>query len=100
MQNSPTGRFDRDSSDPQDRPHQDPVRPMGGPDPYGPQDEVPGTARRSGGFGAFPFPHYSTRTRSGTQVSVGGCCLPLPIGCLMTLSVAAGAVLAARSRRR
>lgn len=64
------------------------------PGPYdasGPQDAVPGRPererRRSGGFGALPFPHYSTRTRRGTQVTVGGCCLPIPLGCLTALSV-------------
>lgn len=46
---------------------------------------------RRGGFGFFgPFPRYATTTRSGTRVSVGGCCLPLPIGCLaVVLSAAA-----------
>jgi hypothetical protein len=45
-----------------------------------------GSGRRSRG-GLFPLPHYSTRTRRGTRVSVGGCCLPIPL----TLVAAAGA---------
>ena len=54
---------------------------------------------RRGRFGVFgPFPHYSTTTRRGTRVSVGGCCLPLPIGCL-TLVATAGAAAVAVARR-
>ena len=37
--------------------------------------------RRRGGF-VGPFPYYSGRTRRGTRVTVGGCCLPLPLGML------------------
>jgi hypothetical protein len=33
---------------------------------------------RSGFFG--PFPYYSKRTRSGSRVTVSGCCLPIPLG--------------------
>ena len=36
---------------------------------------------RVGFFG--PVPYYSRRTRGGGRVSVGGCCLPIPL----TLSV-------------
>ena len=35
--------------------------------------------RGSGGFRLFPFPTYSRRTRGGGRVSVGGCCLPIPL---------------------
>ncbi|MFW5475095.1 hypothetical protein ACOCJ5_17425 [Knoellia sp. CPCC 206450] len=35
-----------------------------------------------GGFRLGPVPHYSTTTRNGTRVSCGGCCLPIPLGCL------------------
>jgi hypothetical protein len=36
-------------------------------------------ARRSG-FGMFgPVPTYSRTTRRGSRVSVGGCCLPIPL---------------------
>jgi len=38
--------------------------------------------RGRGGF-AGPFPYYTTRTRRGSQVSVGGCCLPIPLGLLV-----------------
>lgn len=38
--------------------------------------------------GLLPFPHYSTRTRRGTRVSVGGCCLPVPLGMLSALGAA------------
>lgn len=74
------------------------TQPPGPYDAYGnPQDHVPGRddatfgaadsvyeQPRRGGFSAFPFPGYTTTTRNGTQVSFGGCCLPLPIGCLAT----------------
>ena len=33
---------------------------------------------RVGFFG--PAPYYSRQTRSGGRVSVGGCCLPIPLG--------------------
>jgi hypothetical protein len=47
----------------------------------------PGT----GGFGFFgPVPYYSRRTRGGGRVSVGGCCLPIPL--------ALGVVMAAVGR--
>jgi hypothetical protein len=39
-----------------------------------------GRRRSRSGFGfTGPFPTYSTRTRRGTRVSVGGCCLPIPL---------------------
>lgn len=47
-----------------------------------------GSGRRSSRGGLFPLPHYSTRTRRGNRVSVGGCCLPIPL----TLVAAAGAL--------
>ncbi len=45
-----------------------------------------GRGGRVGFFG--PVPYYSRRTRGGGRVSVGGCCLPIPL----TLSVALAAV--------
>jgi hypothetical protein len=40
----------------------------------------PRRRRSQGGFRFFgPFPSYSTRTRRGTRVQVGGCCLPIPL---------------------
>ncbi|MCU1660336.1 MAG: hypothetical protein QOI36_576 [Pseudonocardiales bacterium] len=61
--------------------------------PYGQLDRTP-RPRRSGRFGLWgPMPYYSTRTRRGSEVSVGGCgcCLPIPI------LVAAGAFGALRT---
>lgn len=61
--------------------------------PYGPGGRRPG-------FRMLPFPNYSTRTRRGTNVSVGGCCLPIPIGCLTSVVLAgAAAVVAGRAGR-
>ena len=48
-----------------------------------------GYGRRQGRGGLFPFPHYSTRTRGGSRVSVSGCCLPIPL--MLCLSLLAGA---------
>jgi hypothetical protein len=57
--------------------------------------------RRRGRFGLFgPIPHYSTTTRRGTRVSVGGCCLPLPIGCLTVVATTLGATVVSIARRR
>jgi hypothetical protein len=55
-----------------------------------------GYGRGSRGRGGFfgPFPYYSRRTRGGSQVSVSGCCLPIPLGLMATL--AAGARLLMR----
>lgn len=45
----------------------------------------PAPAQRPGRRGRFgfwgPMPYYSTRTRRGSEVSVGGCgcCLPIPL---------------------
>lgn len=81
--------------------------PIGPRDEYGrPQDSVPGRdaqfgadpyaqeqfadGPRRGGFGMFPFPGYSTTTRNGTSITVGGCCLPLPLGCLATTLAVGG----------
>ena len=49
-------------------------RPFREPPPYDP--------RPRGRFGMWgPIPYYSTRTRRGSEVSVGGCgcCLPIPL---------------------
>jgi hypothetical protein len=54
--------------------------------------------RRRGRFGLWgPVPYYSTRTRRGTDVSVGGCgcCLPIPL----MAALGAGAALRATWRR-
>ena len=52
-------------------------------------------SRRGGGFSLFPFPSYSTRTRRGSRVSVGGCCLPIPLG-LFALPLVGKALLSRR----
>lgn len=52
--------------------------------------------RRQSGFRMLgPFPTYSTRTRRGSRVQVGGCCLPIPLA--FTLG---GAALLGRAIRR
>ena len=52
--------------------------------------------RRREGFGFFgPVPTYSRRTRGGGRVSVGGCCLPIPLG-LLALGVGAARVVLRR----
>lgn len=50
---------------------------------------------QSGGMGPLPARTWS---RGNTRVMVGGCCLPLPIGCLTML--AAGAFVAVSAVRR
>ncbi len=46
-----------------------------------------GRRRRSSGFGMFgPIPTYSRRTRGGGRVSVGGCCLPIPLALSLGLA--------------
>ena len=56
--------------------------------------------QRRGRFRLAPIPTYSRTTRRGNRVSVGGCCLPLPIGCLtMTLAAAAAGVLMRSAHR-
>jgi hypothetical protein len=45
-----------------------------------------GQRRRSSGFGMMgPFPSYSRRSRRGVNVSVGGCCLPIPLALTVML---------------
>jgi hypothetical protein len=45
-----------------------------------------GRRGRSDGFGLWgPFPTYSRRTRGGGRVSVGGCCLPIPLGLALAI---------------
>lgn len=55
----------------------------------------PGSSRG----GLFPFPYRSWTTRGGSQVSVGGCCLPLPIGCLTMVGAVSLAAAKVASRR-
>lgn len=50
----------------------------------------------SGGMGPIPS---RTWTRGGSRVTLGGCCLPLPIGCPVLVATAGlGVVHAARRR--
>ncbi|HEU4658050.1 MAG TPA: hypothetical protein VFR97_11010 [Capillimicrobium sp.] len=50
------------------------------------------------GFRMFGlFPSYSTRTRGGGRVQVGGCCLPIPL--LATLAGGAATVHALKRLR-
>ena len=51
---------------------------------YGGSPYYANRQRRRGGF-VGPFPYYSGRTRRGSRVTVGGCCLPIPLG-LLTVS--------------
>jgi hypothetical protein len=51
---------------------------------------------RVGFFG--PVPHYTATTRRGTRVSVGGCCLPLPL--MAAAATAAAAAVATRQHVR
>ena len=65
---------------------------------YHPGPPSSSLARHRGRFGLWgPVPYYSTRTRRGADVSVGGCgcCLPIPL--LTVLGV--GAALRAHWRR-
>ena len=48
---------------------------------------------RTGFFG--PVPYYSRQTRGGSRVSVGGCCLPIPLA----LALAGGAAARGWLRR-
>lgn len=67
-------------------------------EPDGPWAEEQAAERWSsqrGGMGPVPS---RTWTRGNSRIVVGGCCLPLPIGCLTTVAV--GAVVAASALRR
>jgi hypothetical protein len=58
-----------------------------------------GRHRRHGGYGRSysrgrggffgPMPYYSRRTRGGSRVTVGGCCLPIPLALMATLGLGA-----------
>ena len=59
----------------------------------------PSRSPRRGRVGFFgPVPYYSRTTRGGARVSVGGCCLPIPL--LVLTSTAAAAVGAVRRHAR
>ena len=48
--------------------------------------------RSRSGFSG-PFPYQSRRTRGGSRVTVSGCCLPIPLGMLASVAVAARLLL-------
>ena len=65
----------------------------GSPYLYGSRPYGYGRRRRSGRFGLWgPFPTYSRRTRGGGRVSVGGCCLPIPLALSLAIIGAVRAV--------
>lgn len=80
----------------------DPSQHRPGPEPVDPwaEDEAARSQDRwvsePGGMGPFPSRTWS---RGNSRVVVGGCCLPLPIGCL-TVVLAVGAAGVAVARRR
>ena len=62
-----------------------------GPPVHGRDPTAYGRRRPRSGWGMWgPVPHYTRQTRGGGRVSVGGCCLPIP------LTFAAGVVALAR----
>lgn len=52
---------------------------------------------QSGGMGPLPA---RTWRRGNTRVTVGGCCLPLPIGCLTTLAAGVAVTVSVARRHR
>ena len=67
----------------------------GGGHGYSPYGRHPRRRRRSSGFGMWgPFPSYSRRGRR-SNVTVTGCCLPIPLGVFTV-----GALGLARAVRR
>lgn len=64
------------------------------PAPYDPQGRDPYAQQRDPLQG-FPIPHRTWTTKGGTQVTVAGCCLPLPLGLLLSV----GAVAALKINR-
>lgn len=54
-----------------------------------------GWTSTGGGLGPLPARTWS---RGNTRVTVGGCCLPLPIGCLTALAAAAAVAVSAARR--
>ncbi len=54
---------------------------------------APDERRSAGRFGFWgPVPYYSTRTRRGSEVSVGGCCLLIPLVSLVGAGAASWAL--------
>lgn len=72
-------------------------RPQDAPVPGQAPDMRPGPVNDP--MAGLPLPHRTFRTRSGSQITVAGCCLPLPLGCLTTM-VAGAALGVVRLRAR
>lgn len=69
-------------------------------DPWAEEEAVQDERRwasHSGGLGPLPS---RTWTRGNSRVVVGGCCLPLPIGCLTTVAAAGVVALSVLRRPR
>ncbi|MCA0291441.1 MAG: hypothetical protein LCH82_07340 [Actinobacteria bacterium] len=80
---------DRPAGAPQDVPAQTP--------PQAPQ-RIPGQGGQvNDPMAGWPIPHKTWQTKNGSQVTVAGCCLPLPL--LTTLGAAALGLARMRSRR-
>ena len=76
-------------------------RGYGAPSPYGQPPHRQSYGHRPGGrFRLLPLPHYSRRTRSGARVSVGGCCLPIPLMVVATTGLAGVASVRRLTRGR
>ncbi|XVX19867.1 hypothetical protein ACQP1U_16480 [Actinomycetota bacterium] len=93
--------FPQQDAYPQDAGSQGGIEPL---DPTRPRDDSVQDANSPANQQADPFdrmgiPHKTWRTRSGSQVTVAGCCLPLPIGCLTVIGAAVAAGIAASRGR-
>lgn len=84
-----------DQPDPDQPPGNEPADPWAEDEAQRRAQQPEGWTSESGGMGPIPS---RTWRRGNTRVMVGGCCLPLPIGCLTTV-VAAGVVAATVARR-
>jgi hypothetical protein len=61
---------------------------------------APDERRSTSRFGFWgPVPYYSTRTRGGSEVSVGGCCLLIPLVSLVGAGAASWALARGRPAR-
>ena len=81
-----------------------PTRRFGARRPRPFREPPPNAPRPRGRFGMWgPIPYYSTRTRRGSEVSVGGCgcCLPIPLlAGFGLLGLGRAVVVAVRAARR
>lgn len=81
---------------PQPQPGAEPADPWAEDEARRRAEEQDRWVAEDGGLGPIPS---RTWTRGNTRVTVGGCCLPLPLGCLTTV-VAAGVVAGVSAARR